>query len=789
MATLLTIIGLVGTDFGPAGGAVLGPWGGRTDQREGADVTKDDSPVIRRPAPGKRRPAVRRRERANLRLVEDLRAAGVPPPGDDLVPGVSVVVPSYRGAGHLMACLESLAAQTLAPDLFDVVVVLNGPRDGSREVLAGVAGRHPLLSLQVVELADRAGVGVARNAGISVSGRQFMALVDDDDTVSAGYLEALLDRAAPDVVPLARLVDVAPSGEVDQDTAFSAVLARQGDQEFEADRAPSLLSLNACRMLATELVRRVGYDPDLRSGVDVAFMAEIYAAGRFRLVSVPPEADATYFRSVRPGSVSRQDYDFGFSIGGRLDVIERIAPHALSPHAGTATVARTLAAAQAGFMRRYLEERPDEREAVLEAIRSRGLDWFPYPALNRDAARRLLVSYCFTPYAGPSCIVSAKRVHERGEVVDVVLNAMDAVRQVDPGTEAIAEEYVDRKAVLATRTVFAKWSAVRDFCDEGLAAVEAFEAGKDRAYESLHSRAMWPASHFLAARYKIRHPQVRWTAEFSDPVSTDVHGRPRAGRVRDDPLSRELRAALPGDFPGDRLTLFQWCEQIAYHLADELMFTNRNQLQVMLEECPPALRDTVRAKAVVVPQPVLPPRFYQRVSVESPAVPGVATIAYFGAFYPTRGLGEVFEALASLDDRVRRSLRLHVYTAGVEPVRQALAGQPFADVVEVREYRPYLEFLALTTRYDALLVNDATTTGTGHPVNPYLPSKYSDYRGSGTPVWGHVEPGSVLSGEDLDLVSTVGDVASVREVLEQIVARAGLSGRPQRSARRSSTSR
>ena len=80
-----------------------------------------------------------------------------------------------------------------------------------------------------------------------------------------------------------------------------------------------------------------------------------------------------------------------------------------------------------------------------------------------------------------------------------------------------------------------------------------------------------------------------------------------------------------------------------------------------------------------------------------------------------------------------------------------------SDLVTIGPYVAYLAFLGLTTRFDCLLVNDAITAGT-HARNPFLPSKWADYRGSGTAVWGIVEPGSALSREPLDHISRVGDI-------------------------------
>src|SRR3954452_4254033 len=303
-------------------------------------------------------------------------------PPEQLIAGVSVVVPSYQGVAHLGACLESLAAQTIDPDLFEVIVVLNGEPDGSRELVDEHAAQHPGIDWRIVELLDRPGVGRARNAGIALARREYIALVDDDDALSPNYLAALYAHAAWDVVPMAWMDNVTADGRIDESTHVNRILAPLGGQTVSAERAPNLLSLNACKLLPLALVRRVGYDTDLRSGVDVEFLTRLYAAGRFRIHTLRRDEGAIYLRSLRPGSVSRQKYTFEFSVEGRLDVIQRISPYALSPHTDVQAVARTMIAAQAGFMRRYLATTPGDRERVITAIHNRDLPWFAWSVLD-----------------------------------------------------------------------------------------------------------------------------------------------------------------------------------------------------------------------------------------------------------------------------------------------------------------------------------------------------------------------------------------------------------------------
>ena len=56
---------------------------------------------------------------------------------------------------------------------------------------------------------------------------------------------------------------------------------------------------------------------------------------------------------------------------------------------------------------------------------------------------------------------------------------------------------------------------------------------------------------------------------------------------------------------------------------------------------------------------------------------------------------------------------------------------------------PYLDFLSVSNNFDCLIVNDAQTKGFKW-VNPYLPSKLSDYRGSNAAIWALFEEGSEL---------------------------------------------
>ncbi|MCK0112127.1 hypothetical protein MWU75_08260 [Ornithinimicrobium sp. F0845] len=387
-------------------------------------------------------------------------------------------------------------------------------------------------------------------------------------------------------------------------------------------------------------------------------------------------------------------------------------------------------------------------------------------------ATDLVVAYAFAPFADTAAVVAAKRVRQAGRPVDVIQNDMSSQRDSDAALDQIAGDLVRRRAVLPTPTLFSSWKGVQTFVEAGLGRALEWDADGP-GYERVYSRAHWVPSHVLAARLKTLRPHLRWTAEFSDPLSVYVDAKERQSPVGEGALLDELTAAVRAAgfaLPGDNV--FTLVETLPYALADELLFTNENQRDLMISRIEDeALAARVRERAVVSPHPTLPPEFYRLTEPEADLDTGRRHIGYFGNFYVNRSMASVVAGLSALPPDLRDHLRLDVYTSKPETLTSALAGleESGADLVHARPFVSYLDFLSLSTRMDALLINDAVTSRL-FEANPFLPSKWSDYRGSGRPVWGVVEAGSPLSGQPLDYRSPVQHTSAAVQVLAQIAA-------------------
>lgn len=318
--------------------------------------------------------------------------SGIATPEPELPAGVTVIVPSFRGRDHITTCMRSLAAQTLDTARFEVIVVLNGPDDGTGALLDRFRRRHPALRLRVLRSAEP-GASRARNTALAVAAHRLTAFVDHDDAVSPGYLDVLLAHARPGVIPFAQIVDVTADGGMEPANPINLQALPFAGQTVPPGRVPRALGFNACKLIPTALARSIGYDVHLTSGVDVVFFMQVLARQDFQVHVCPiddgPSArNAVYYRLLRPNSMSRRDMTFEFSVRDRLEVISRV--DALLPGLPDEPRRRVLQStisAQAGFIDRYLGAHPAETDRVLETIASYRLTDFPYRSLTHAAER------------------------------------------------------------------------------------------------------------------------------------------------------------------------------------------------------------------------------------------------------------------------------------------------------------------------------------------------------------------------------------------------------------------
>ena len=371
-----------------------------------------------------------------------------------------------------------------------------------------------------------------------------------------------------------------------------------------------------------------------------------------------------------------------------------------------------------------------------------------------DYSDELIISYFFPPSNNISGIVLAKRIINNNKKVDVLTTNQD--NSLEDFSE-ILDDFIKNKIFVDVSYPKDSPDGIFEFIDNSLEVLSP-------DYKSVTSRSWLMSNHFLACAYKFHHPEVFWRAEFSDPLLHDIKNTINLKdkhKIDNVDFFNRINEKII-DYPKleNRSSTFFTVEYLTFLFADEIIFTNVNQRDMMIEQFPIDLKNLIMEKSTISPHPTLPDKYYELAPTDFRLNPNCINIAYFGNFYyPQRNFDTLFEAFGNLDSD---KIRLYIFISN----RKALD----VDIKNIYLKRPldYLEFLNACRKFDVLLVNDVETKEYW-PKNPYLPSKLSDYLGSGSDIWAIAEKGSVLDGIPVKYKSYVDDYDSNADVLNQIL--------------------
>jgi glycosyltransferase involved in cell wall biosynthesis len=296
--------------------------------------------------------------------------------------GISVIIPSYKAENHIRPLLDSLEKQTLDPARFDLIFILNGELDSTIYILEDFMKGHPEMNV-LVAFTSVGGVSNARNLGLSIAKRQFVTFVDDDDFISPNYLKKLYDHSKPDRIVMTNFMDVIEeTGEKIESRVVPFSVSQHGVIENAYVDFQSLINVTVAKIIPTYAAKTVKFNTALRSGVDVSYYSRLYARYDFEFYFIDKKEQATYYRIIRSGSISRQNMTFDFNVIQRLAVIDdiNIAFDYTDDEIKTDYLKlRTLG--QCSFMIRYLREYPEDKQRVLDEIEKHNLKYFPYEKL------------------------------------------------------------------------------------------------------------------------------------------------------------------------------------------------------------------------------------------------------------------------------------------------------------------------------------------------------------------------------------------------------------------------
>lgn len=105
------------------------------------------------------------------------------------MPKLSIIVPVYNVEKYLPKCIDSLIC---GDGGYEIILVNDGSTDGSPDILADYAARHP--SLIRVITTPNGGLGHARNTGIDAASGDYLLFVDSDDYLSPDAIGSILNE-------------------------------------------------------------------------------------------------------------------------------------------------------------------------------------------------------------------------------------------------------------------------------------------------------------------------------------------------------------------------------------------------------------------------------------------------------------------------------------------------------------------------------------------------------------------------------------------------------------------
>ena len=101
---------------------------------------------------------------------------------------LSIIIPVYNVEKYVEKCLRSCEDQDLAPDEYEIIVINDGAKDSSLEIVESVSRDYNNI---IIYSQNNAGLSSARNKGLEIAKGEYIWFVDSDDWIEKNCLKGL----------------------------------------------------------------------------------------------------------------------------------------------------------------------------------------------------------------------------------------------------------------------------------------------------------------------------------------------------------------------------------------------------------------------------------------------------------------------------------------------------------------------------------------------------------------------------------------------------------------------
>ena len=112
---------------------------------------------------------------------------------------LSIIIPVYNVEKYIRPCIESIFKQGLDDADYEVVIINDGTKDNSMEMIADIISKHD--NIKVINQ-ETLSLSVARNNGIDIAEGEYILMPDSDDLLIENSLKPLLEKALETKVDL-----------------------------------------------------------------------------------------------------------------------------------------------------------------------------------------------------------------------------------------------------------------------------------------------------------------------------------------------------------------------------------------------------------------------------------------------------------------------------------------------------------------------------------------------------------------------------------------------------------
>lgn len=215
---------------------------------------------------------------------------------------LSVVIPTCMPGNYIFECLDSLHSQTLCHTSFEVLIVLNGPKDPFYDMLSNYVASSGLTNTSVL-YSEPGGVSRARNLALDHIKTKYVVFIDDDDLITPNYLESLYRRGGEDIMVVSNVRTFRDNPAASAEDYISKSFRKlKNDQKYNAFKYRGFLSSACCKIIPMKLIGNKRFNCNFKIGEDCLFIFSI--SDRIKKITLSEE-DVIYYRRLRDHSATR----------------------------------------------------------------------------------------------------------------------------------------------------------------------------------------------------------------------------------------------------------------------------------------------------------------------------------------------------------------------------------------------------------------------------------------------------------------------------------------------------